>query len=419
MSSHHSSRLNKRQLLAATIASLAIHSAHAGDILWDLEEPAEGGNYSGISNVRGWAVSSAGIDRAELYIDGTYKGTIPTGGLRGDIATAYASYPDADKAGFSAIRNYSLLDPATSHTLMVKVIDNDGDSKEITRTINTARFGDSVYIDDSGKVSLDGATISGSGSTISITGMSVDGAKYDIDLNWDRGAQGMGFSAIAAASTSGGGDSGGDSCVNVPFPSNGTQVTWESTVTNNGATVISEVNTTYTSISTTQANSSTSATTSTQGATTTTQTDTEQHYSIVDGYLYSSRIGTNDTTTTSVQGYNTSIDVSTLITFSPDRLVGPAGQFCVNQSWTSQPVTRTATANGVTTTGQTEQESGSVESVNETISVGAGAFTTVKVTTQDGYGSYTEWTDINSGVLVKATGTTDEGQVTWELTALN
>ena len=36
------------------------------------------------------------------------------------------------------------------------------------------------------------------------------------------------------------------------------------------------------------------------------------------------------------------------MTFSPDWLAAPAGQFCLNQTWTSEPVTQTTTANGVT-----------------------------------------------------------------------
>jgi N-acetylmuramoyl-L-alanine amidase len=76
-------------------------STLADPMVLTLEEPQEGGTYTGISNLRGWAIAESGIDKIELDIDGVYAFDIPMGGSRGDVASAYPDFPNASQSGFS------------------------------------------------------------------------------------------------------------------------------------------------------------------------------------------------------------------------------------------------------------------------------------------------------------------------------
>ena len=49
-----------------------------------LEEPVSSETHTGVGNLRGWAVSSDGIEKVEIYIDGVYAFDAPYGGNRGD-----------------------------------------------------------------------------------------------------------------------------------------------------------------------------------------------------------------------------------------------------------------------------------------------------------------------------------------------
>ena len=50
-----------------------------------LEEPVKGDTYSGVGNLRGWAVATVGVDRVEIWIDGAYAFDAPYGGARADV----------------------------------------------------------------------------------------------------------------------------------------------------------------------------------------------------------------------------------------------------------------------------------------------------------------------------------------------
>ena len=59
----------------------------------NLEEPSTDGFYTGISNLRGWAVAESGIASIEIDVDGTYAFDVPMGGMRGDVAKVYPTFP--------------------------------------------------------------------------------------------------------------------------------------------------------------------------------------------------------------------------------------------------------------------------------------------------------------------------------------
>jgi len=92
-----------------TIFCLVCGSTLADPLVLTLEEPQEGGTYTGISNLRGWAIAESGIDKIELDIDGVYAFDIPMGGSRGDVESAYPDFPNAAQSGFSMAFNYKAL----------------------------------------------------------------------------------------------------------------------------------------------------------------------------------------------------------------------------------------------------------------------------------------------------------------------
>ena len=180
--------------LSAACAFL-VSTVWAGDIVLSLEEPVANSTYSGVANIRGWVVGSAGINRVELYVDGVFKTNIPVGGRRADVGDAYPDYPDSANSGFSMAFPYSGLS-AGQHTISVRGVDQEQTTKDSSAAFNVARF-DNSYISDASLISLNGATVShDSGRTIFINNMTADGKTYDIRLDWRTEMQGYAISQI-------------------------------------------------------------------------------------------------------------------------------------------------------------------------------------------------------------------------------
>lgn len=156
-------------------------------IVMNLEVPGPGAVMTGVGVIRGWAATQNGLQRVENWVDGDYKGNIPTGGNRRDVVAAYPEYPDADTSGFAIIWNYNNFTEG-EHTITVKAIDKFGNSREHSRTFTVVHF-PTPFISDPAAVTLDGADITYSGSKIFIKGMTVSGAKYNVDLDWDTATQ--------------------------------------------------------------------------------------------------------------------------------------------------------------------------------------------------------------------------------------
>ncbi len=396
--------------VGAALSGLACN-ATAGTIILELEEPSANAVYSGITNLRGYAVSDAGIAKVELYIDGTYVTDVPSGASRPDVAAVYPNYPSSDKSGFSMAYNYNKLS-AAQHTVLVRAQDRDGDVSEKSATFSVQKF-HSSYFADPNVVNVDNASFSVGGNGFQVAGMRVDGQDYDVNLNWSTAAQGFRFSSVQTASNNGGGGTSGD-CVTVPFVSNGTRAVWDVT----GGEGSGTVDTTYVSVTTNKTTTQTHSALSAQGVSTTSDTQTVQTYSIADNHLYVSKIDVSGNGSAMCYSYA----ISSSITHEPAKLIGPAEQFCAGQTWTAPSVKQTIVANGQTIVNQTAVENGSVESINASVSTAAGSFTTVKVKVEvDGGDDIETWTDIRSGVMVKQETRNSSGALTANsvLTSLN
>jgi N-acetylmuramoyl-L-alanine amidase len=187
-------------LLAALLLKPSLALAAASDsILLSLEEPSVAGVYTGIANIRGWAVAPVPIERAELYLEGRFISTLPIGGSRADVAAAFPGFPNAGESGFSMAFNYSELSPGT-HTLTVRVITVGGDFNEATTTFETTRF-HKPFIENPAAVSLAAAQISHDGTALYLDNLWVEEAAYNVTLRWDTAAQRFAIKQITPLDT--------------------------------------------------------------------------------------------------------------------------------------------------------------------------------------------------------------------------
>ena len=56
--------------------------------------------HTGVGNLRGWAISSDGIDKVEIYIDDAYALDAPYGGVRTDVRDAFPDVEGSENSGF-------------------------------------------------------------------------------------------------------------------------------------------------------------------------------------------------------------------------------------------------------------------------------------------------------------------------------
>jgi hypothetical protein len=152
-----------------------------------LEEPKAETVYSGIGNLRGWSVSTVGIERIEIWINGEYRFDAPYGGPRGDVGKIYPDIADASNSGFSLAWNYSGMGEG-EHTVMARAYNTSGQFMEMSSDFTVTRF-HKPYLRPSDTVDLSGAQCSVSDSQISLGDAVMDGKVYDILLDWRTAAQ--------------------------------------------------------------------------------------------------------------------------------------------------------------------------------------------------------------------------------------
>ena len=161
-----------------------------------LEEPAIGLVHMGVGNLRGWAVSSAGISKVEAFLDGEFIGEIPYGGARGDVGLAFPDIEDSDQSGFSMAFNYSGL-PAGTHTLEVVAHSIDNQTASDSAQFETVRF-DKKFIGAGEVINLNAAASVLTNDQIRVENISVAGKYYNILLRWSTAEQGFEIVEIEA-----------------------------------------------------------------------------------------------------------------------------------------------------------------------------------------------------------------------------
>ncbi len=154
-----------------------------------LEEPVSSEPHTGVGNLRGWAVSSDGIAKVEIYIDGVYDSDAPYGGTRGDVGGAFPDISGSRQSGFSLAFNYSDLS-AGPHRISALAYNALGDTKESAADFEVVRF-DSSFIASSDAVDLSQASCAVISDEVSIVDALVEGSVYDLKLKWRTAEQGF------------------------------------------------------------------------------------------------------------------------------------------------------------------------------------------------------------------------------------
>ncbi len=155
-----------------------------------LEEPAVSGISNGISNLRGWVVGLASIQKVELFVDNNFYSNVPVGSARADVASLFPQYPDSGNAGFSMAFPYYSLAPG-SHTVLVRATDLNNNTQEASAIFNVVRFNQtaSEFIEKSG-VNVQGATASFPfANQIKIDNALLNGQAFSFQLEWEPAAQ--------------------------------------------------------------------------------------------------------------------------------------------------------------------------------------------------------------------------------------
>jgi len=183
-----------RRFAMSVICSVSV-PALADSMVLTLEEPQAGGTYTGISNLRGWAVAESGIDKIELDIDGVYAYDIPMGGSRGDVGSAYPDFPNASQSGFSMAFNYKAL-AVGSHQVTARALSKDGAVaiRQVQFTVD--RFVSS-FIADPDEVDISAVSdVTLTKSALQLKGLRVEGQNFDVALSFDTATQGFELTEI-------------------------------------------------------------------------------------------------------------------------------------------------------------------------------------------------------------------------------
>ena len=154
-----------------------------------LEEPVMDETHTGVGNLRGWAISSDGIEKVEVHIDGSYAFDAPYGGVRTDVRDAFPDVKGSGNSGFSLAFNYSNLSSGT-HTVSVIAHSGAGATKESAADFEVVRF-DSSFISAPNAVDLSEGSCSLASDEVTLSNVTVDGSQHNLVMKWRRAEQGF------------------------------------------------------------------------------------------------------------------------------------------------------------------------------------------------------------------------------------
>ena len=182
-------------IISAVLSATVSTATMAETIMLNLEEPLEAGSYTGISNLRGWALAESGIAAIELDIDGQYAFNIPMGGVREDVARAYPEFPDASVSGFSMAYNYKGLPPG-DYIFTARAISREGAVATQDAAISVDRFV-GEYISDVSQVDTSTVTdVTFDEASLTLEGLTVEGRQWNVAMGFDTATQGFQITSI-------------------------------------------------------------------------------------------------------------------------------------------------------------------------------------------------------------------------------
>lgn len=159
-----------------------------------LEQPfQEGGSiYSGVGNIQGYAVSPYGIERVEIYFNGTYVFDAPYGGSRNDVASdpRFTDIEGADFSGFSLTFNYNLFGDGLNVISAIAVDKQGARGDEVFAEFQVVTFG-FEFISNPALVDLSMASCNIVSNGISVVDALVgtDDAPRDFRMEWRTASQ--------------------------------------------------------------------------------------------------------------------------------------------------------------------------------------------------------------------------------------
>lgn len=154
-----------------------------------LEVPGADETYTGIANIQGWAVSTNGIEKVEIYLDGQYLFDVPYGGRRDDVALSFPEVANAENSGYSMAFGYTNLSEGM-HTLTSRAISESGEVKDSTTTFYVDKY-HKPFIGGGDTVNASRSLLTASGDRISVLDITIDGRRYDLYLQWNTATQGF------------------------------------------------------------------------------------------------------------------------------------------------------------------------------------------------------------------------------------
>ena len=155
----------------------------------NIEEPENGGTAAGISNLRGWALAASGIERLELFVDGTFVSEIPYGGIRRDVERAYPEVQDSLNSGFGQTVNFNNMGSG-QHTVTIRAISRDGELLEQQSTFSVEAI-TQTFLPPEEAPDLTDATVSiASTDEITVRRLKLaDDSERDVVLKWSPARQ--------------------------------------------------------------------------------------------------------------------------------------------------------------------------------------------------------------------------------------
>ena len=154
-----------------------------------IEQPVEGGVYSGVDLIRGWAFYDFDIASVTVTIDGgnSYLASIPYGDERVDVFEFFQREGRALNSGFSTTFNFGELAPGP-HRMDVRVTSKTGEQRSLRRNFTVAKF-HKPFIDAGDGVDTGQALATTEDSAVQLDGVVVDGRRYNLRLEWQTASQ--------------------------------------------------------------------------------------------------------------------------------------------------------------------------------------------------------------------------------------
>lgn len=177
-----------------------------------LEEPINGATATGISNLRGWAISDSGVAKLELYVNGQFVSEVPYGGERRDVQAAFPGVPGSLLSGFGQTYNYGELG-AGNHTITIRLTTNDGRLLESSSNFSVVAFPDPfMTADESPDISSAVLSLDSQSQLIQVQNVAQGDDQYTLELKWEVASQSFKIQRISSEAD----NDSGQTCSSLP-----------------------------------------------------------------------------------------------------------------------------------------------------------------------------------------------------------